>query len=386
MTVAIVIDYIFPDKIGGIQKYGYELCKYLAREKIHIYLYFIQGQDKIENMGVFNAAELAYITARPVPAPQRHTFPFHYFQECYAYSRNVYEVIRQDMAKIDFICAVHGFSAWELVNQKQKGQKMPPMMTDFHGMNMFLPIYGNIKNHIQAIISRYFVKKIMRKSDYIRSCGDCFTKIITACNIDSKHIYQMPNLIGSEWLSDKPASPSSAKTLIYVGRYDMAKGIAELSFCLEKLLQTHDFVCHFVGPFPEDKQIKSPKIRYHGAIFDKKKLKEIYEKSDIYILPSYTESMSLTILESMACKCAIISTDVGSISDINHAKIGWLIAPYDKDALYIAMKEALEMDNATLMNIQEQNRVTIEKRFTWDSCIKQFVADIESFVHADKRK
>lgn len=43
---------------------------------------------------------------------------------------------------------------------------------------------------------------------------------------------------------------------------------------------------------------------------------ELYRNSDIFIFPSLEEGWGLTVIEAMACKCAVIGTNVGCMIDI----------------------------------------------------------------------
>lgn len=49
---------------------------------------------------------------------------------------------------------------------------------------------------------------------------------------------------------------------------------------------------------------------------DKSTLIDLYQSSDIFIFPSIEEGWGLTPVEAMACKCAVVGTDVGCMLDI----------------------------------------------------------------------
>ena len=46
-------------------------------------------------------------------------------------------------------------------------------------------------------------------------------------------------------------------------------------------------------------------------------IEKILAISDVFILPSATESFGLVALEAMACKTAIISTNSGGLNEVN---------------------------------------------------------------------
>ena len=56
-------------------------------------------------------------------------------------------------------------------------------------------------------------------------------------------------------------------------------------------------------------------------------------QADIFVLPSYNEGLPMAILEAMAHKLPIISTDVGSITDaVQHNKNGLVIKSGDVES------------------------------------------------------
>ena len=67
---------------------------------------------------------------------------------------------------------------------------------------------------------------------------------------------------------------------------------------------------------------------------------EIYKNTDILILPSIEEGIPNVILEAMSSEFPVISTDVGSISNIiDHGKNGLIIKAGDYDGL----KKSIDM-------------------------------------------
>jgi glycosyltransferase involved in cell wall biosynthesis len=90
---------------------------------------------------------------------------------------------------------------------------------------------------------------------------------------------------------------------------------------------------------------------------------------DIYVLPSLTETSSLSTMEAMACGLAVVSTPVGYIKEyILHGKNGLL---FPKKNTYILTKR-LEMliDNPEMrLKIGEKARSTIVANYSWDKTV-----------------
>jgi len=100
---------------------------------------------------------------------------------------------------------------------------------------------------------------------------------------------------------------------------------------------------------------------------------ELLNLMDIFVLPSLTEGMPMALLEAMAAKKTIISTDVGSIPKmIQNDFSGLLVKPGDTAGLASAIKsliqnkpKALELGNSAFAKVSENfsSEVMAEKYF-----------------------
>jgi glycosyltransferase involved in cell wall biosynthesis len=90
-------------------------------------------------------------------------------------------------------------------------------------------------------------------------------------------------------------------------------------------------------------------VKFIGWVSGKKKI-ECLNKTDVFILPSYYEGLSISILEAMSYGLPIISTCVGGTPEIvEDKKNGLLIDPGNKlqllDAIFYALKNQKELQN-----------------------------------------
>jgi len=101
-----------------------------------------------------------------------------------------------------------------------------------------------------------------------------------------------------------------------------------------------------------------------------KRLREIYNSCDIFLFSGRTEGSPLAPMEAMACKCAVVTTDVGGISDyVISGKTALVSKPNDTDALAQNLI-ALIKDRKKLHKIAEAGNKHI-KEFTWDRSTEQ---------------
>lgn len=90
--------------------------------------------------------------------------------------------------------------------------------------------------------------------------------------------------------------------------------------------------------------------------------------SDVLILPSESESLPLVILEAMAARRPVVSTDVGGISEaVEDGRTGLLVKPRDSAGLADAMVEVLgDVERGRSMGLEGRRK--LEAEFSLDAC------------------
>lgn len=79
-------------------------------------------------------------------------------------------------------------------------------------------------------------------------------------------------------------------------------------------------------------------VKFEGWVSGDKKI-ELFNTCDVFILPSYTEGLPISILESQSYGLFTVATNVGGIPEIVNESNGILFAPQDKEALYKIIKK-----------------------------------------------
>lgn len=106
---------------------------------------------------------------------------------------------------------------------------------------------------------------------------------------------------------------------------------------------------------------------------DRLELRELYEDSDIFFLPSISEGLANVVLEAMAMEVAVVASDCGGISEaIENGKNGFQFPSFD----YKAMSEQLHVlctDDRLRKSVAEQARKTVMERFSIDRYVDCFI-------------
>ena len=90
-----------------------------------------------------------------------------------------------------------------------------------------------------------------------------------------------------------------------------------------------------------------------GSLIPHQEVVNCYHDADIFVNPSYYESLGMSAIEAMACQLPVVATHVGGVAEVvEQGKTGILVAPGDAGALAEAIVCLLG---------EEKLRVSMEK-------------------------
>ena len=121
-----------------------------------------------------------------------------------------------------------------------------------------------------------------------------------------------------------------------------------------------------------EKVFKSTKDIVH--ISSTNKVKDYYQAMDIFVLPSLTETSSLSTMEAMSCGLPVVATNVGHVKFyIKDGKNGYL---FPKKEYYVLAKKLSKLiENPDLRKaIGLMARKTITTKFSWEKTVKEIEA------------
>lgn len=95
-------------------------------------------------------------------------------------------------------------------------------------------------------------------------------------------------------------------------------------------------------------------IEYHSTLPNEQVI-DLIKTCDIGLLPTWAETYGFSVLESQACGCPVISTDIRALPEINNHNVGWLIRVPKND-----MGEALYSTSEERTMLSQQIQVGLE--------------------------
>lgn len=387
MRIALFTNGIWPYVIGGMQKHSYYLVKYFAQQGVEVDLYHMNksGLD-INALEIFTEEEKKYIRSFVFEFPKHGRWPWRYLAESYQYSRILYNHYISQGRPADFIYT-KSYTAWYAIQQKRKGTALPPIAIRLHGYEIFQPHRG-ILGWYRKQLYLPLVLFLNKKADYIYSYGKGISDLIrNRIPGTASKIIEIPSGIEPDWLTPAITATGKRVKFAFLGRYDIRKGVDELSTALKNLISSNvpDFEFNFVGPVPEDKQINHPSIKYWGLIKEKEKIQEILQATDVFVLPSHSEGMPNVILEAMASGCAVIATDVGAVDVMVDNSNGWLVPPLNAPALYEAIKSVLLADGKEILQRRKRSVEKIRNEFLWSRIIGIEINEIKKRLSSQSK-
>ena len=171
------------------------------------------------------------------------------------------------------------------------------------------------------------------------------------------------------------------RQIVFVGKLVESKGVKELLRAFERIRGKHrDTQLMLIGE-PEMKEWVSEYVHRNGlvgavemtGVVKHDALPEYYGKGHIFVLPSYSEGMPVSMFEAMAMRLPVVVSAVGGVPEIiRHGENGLLIKPRSVDD--IVDKVSMLLDNPALADrIAETALREIRDKYTWDISARKLV-------------
>jgi N-acetyl-alpha-D-glucosaminyl L-malate synthase BshA len=270
--------------------------------------------------------------------------------------------------------AYAGYMAQQML--REEGINIP-MVTTLHGTDITL--VGNHPFYKPAVTFS------INNSDAVTSVSESLKQdTLSQFNIN-KPIEVIPNFIDLSKMEqqDGPcqrsamASPDE-RIITHVSNLRPVKRLMDVIEIFDRIVAKCPARLIIVGDGPdkdpakaliEQKGLKS-KVQFMG---NSDEVHKILCLSDLFLLPSEIESFGLAALEAMACRVAVISTNVGGLPEVNlHGYSGYLSEVGDVDSM-AQNALAILKDDATLNLFKDQARAQA-RNFSIDSVVPQYEA------------
>lgn len=178
----------------------------------------------------------------------------------------------------------------------------------------------------------------------------------------------------------------NGKLVLFFGRLNATKGVDKLALVAKDVVKERkDVWFMWVGP---DEGMKSavediihgePNLILHEPIRDRKKVAEMYQAADVYVLPSYREGLPLTLFEAMASGLPIVASPVNGIPyEMKEPENGFLVQYGDLKNLKGRILQVL--DDKKLSGGISRNNMEKSRQYNWDIIARRYMSLYESLL------
>jgi glycosyltransferase involved in cell wall biosynthesis len=206
----------------------------------------------------------------------------------------------------------------------------------------------------------------------------------------------IPNGINiSEFSLKNFCMKNETKTVLFLSRIHHKKGIElliEAWYKLDKTLR-NGWNIEIVGNGDENyieklnhiiKEKKlNDEIKIVGPKFGKDKI-EAYRKSDIFVLPTYSENFGMVIAEALAFGLPVITTKGAPWEELNTHNAGWWI-DIGVEPLANALREALKLSDEERKQMGLNGRKLVEEKYSIDIVANKMIQLYEWILGKNKK-
>ncbi|MDO5823687.1 glycosyltransferase family 4 protein [Methanobrevibacter sp.] len=337
----------FPPHVGGVGVHIHTLSKKLVEEGHEVYVITYPHKDIKDIDGIH------VIGTKGINLPGIRGLMF---------KNNAKKALENLLEKED-IDIIHGhylFPAGAAAVEVGKKHGIKTYVTA-HGSDMF-EVYKK-----QPLL-RFLLKKVLRDADGVFVVSNALkheviatgvagiankTKISwNSVDIDKFSPKENDSFKKENKLDDKPI-------VLFVGNLIKRKNAESL---LEaKKVSESDYYLVIVGDGPLFKRLnkKVQEENIHDVIFtgSRDDIENIIPSCDVLILPSFSESFGLVLIEALACGKPVIGSDVGGISEIINDDVGLLVNPNKISSISKAIDTIIDDDELRLaLSLNARNR------------------------------
>lgn len=239
-----------------------------------------------------------------------------------------------------------------------------------HGIKTYVTAHGSdmFEVYKKQPLMRSTLKKVLRDADGVFAVSNALrheiiatgvqgisnkTKICwNSVDIDKFSSKENDSFKKENRLEDKPI-------VLFVGNLIKRKNVDSL---LEaKKISNADYYLVIVGDGPEfkklTKKVEDESIRDVIFTGSRNDVENIIPSCDVLVLPSFSESFGLVLIEALACGKPVIGSNVGGITEIINDDVGLLVDPNKVSSIAGAIDKLINDDDLRLvLSLNARNR------------------------------
>ncbi|MBS3055902.1 MAG: glycosyltransferase family 4 protein [Candidatus Aenigmarchaeota archaeon] len=359
MTHILTVSDVYYPRCSGVSIYVQELCEELANRGFDISVYTPTSlrdyYDTVKGITVnrFHETEIyrAYSISLPLLKSLMKQKPDIIHGHHYGYFPATAGFLAAKKTNVPFVFSTH-----------------------FHP-----PVYNPIRTGFFYLYHFTQGLPLLRFSDAVLPHTSIEKTNLCKMGAVAEKIKVLPSITDVEIFRNKLSGKSKNPIVLFVGPLIYEKGAHIFIDLQHKLPKNVQYV--FVGEGYLENEIRK-KIK-NSKIFNKlplEKLIEIYNKADIFVLPSMYEAFGRVLTEAQACEVPVVSTRAGGIPEVViHNKTGYLVNYGEWELMAEYIKKLLD-DSGLRRRIGYEGRKHVVKSFSKKVVVDKLVKIYERLL------
>ena len=265
-----------------------------------------------------------------------------------------------------------------------------PFITRLTGKKQVYYLHGSLVNERVNTIARRYFHTIARLGflDEVIIPLESFKNYVSKLICPYEIIATIPECVITSWYEGTHKIPLEGDpTILYAGRLAQVKSVDILLKAFSTIASQYSSArLYLAGSGPLDSSLRklcmklgiSEKVVFLGRV-KHDKLRVLYRSSDIFVLPSDAEFMSISLLEAMASKCAVVASDIAATEVVENGGNG-LVFPRGDFKTLANNISILADDEAFRKKLADLAYLTVKKKFDYRVVATKLMEELHNIL------
>ena len=253
-------------------------------------------------------------------------------------------------------------------------RKETPLVVTFHNYLLdsgIRPFSTPIQRIHYSTDLRFYTRLALKRATFITAVSQ-YTADLAAEDMRFKgHIEVIPNGVDLELF--KPASDPRRESeirVLFSGNPTLRKGVQWLPDIVRGLSDsTKVIITSGLRSYKTSSSL--PNVEWVGAVpFNK--MPDLYRQSDMLLLPTVREGMSLAVLEAMASGLPVVATNCSSMPELIEEGKGGYLCPKGNVECFVEAIKRIASDTQLRLSMGRFNRQRAEERFGLNRMVERY--------------
>ncbi len=256
-----------------------------------------------------------------------------------------------------------------------------PYIVSLRGSDV--PFYSEKYKVLDVLFFKRMSRKIWRDAKFVIANSNGLRELALESSPKQEIGVVYNGIDVEEFFAKKSYFSGKKLRILCVGRLIERKGFR---YVIDAALTVSDKVSlSFAGDGPLREELEKMSegldVRFLGII-KHDELSKVYREHDVFVLPSFNEGMSNTVLEAMGTSLALILTDTGGTKEVFDGN-GFIVKMRDSSQIASCLKKYLK-DKGLVGRHGRKSRL-IAENLSWENVAKDYYSFYEKVLEGHKK-